>query len=138
MLLLSVLFNLQNCVSVFWILIFTQDIWGNVHYVPWGWSFSKKLWKKSFISQAKQIKGNLRYTFVDKRELEDNNAKISISPNITWTLLLFKASAFLQIFFPRSLLSWQVLRTSVFVGSKCLTSLTYFFLYYRTSIKNIK
>ena len=39
--------------------------------------------KKSFISQAKQIKGNLRYTFVDKRELEDNNAKISISPNIT-------------------------------------------------------
>ena len=33
MLLLSVLFHLQNCVSIFEILIFIQDIWGNVHYV---------------------------------------------------------------------------------------------------------
>ena len=34
MALLSVLFHLQNRVSVFEILIFSQDIWGNVHYVP--------------------------------------------------------------------------------------------------------
>ena len=33
MTLLSVLFHLQNCVSVFEILIFSQVIWGNVHYV---------------------------------------------------------------------------------------------------------
>ena len=31
---LSVLFHLQNRVSVFEILIFSQDIWGDVHYVP--------------------------------------------------------------------------------------------------------
>ena len=34
MALLSVLFHLQNRVSVFEILIFSQDIWENVHYVP--------------------------------------------------------------------------------------------------------
>ena len=32
--LLSVFFHLQNCVSVLEILIFSQDIWVNVHYVP--------------------------------------------------------------------------------------------------------
>ena len=32
--LLSALFHLQNRVSIFEILIFSQDIWGNVHYVP--------------------------------------------------------------------------------------------------------
>ena len=34
--------------------------------------------------------------------------------------LLFKASAFLQISFPRNLLFRQVLKTSVFLNSKCL------------------
>ena len=32
--LLSVLFHLQNNVSVFLILIFSQEIWGNVRHVP--------------------------------------------------------------------------------------------------------
>ena len=32
--LLSVRSHLQNCVSVFKILIFSQDIWVNAHYVP--------------------------------------------------------------------------------------------------------
>ena len=32
--LLSVLFYLQNVSQFFEILIFSQDIWGNVHYVP--------------------------------------------------------------------------------------------------------
>ena len=32
--LLSALFHQQNRVSIFEILIFSQDIWGNVHYVP--------------------------------------------------------------------------------------------------------
>ena len=31
--LFSVLFHLQNCVSVFEILIFSEVIWGNVHYI---------------------------------------------------------------------------------------------------------
>ena len=36
------------------------------------------------------------------------------------TFLLFKASAFLQIFFPRNLLFRQVLRTSIFLNIKYL------------------
>ena len=36
------------------------------------------------------------------------------------TFLLFKASAFFQSLFPRNLLFGQVLRTSVFLNSKCL------------------
>ena len=36
------------------------------------------------------------------------------------TFLLFKASAFLQIFLPRNLLFRQVLRTPVFLNSKCV------------------
>ena len=51
---------------------------------------------------------------------EANIAKINVFPNITCIFLLFKASAFLQIFFPRNLLLQQVLRTSVFLNSKCL------------------
>ena len=34
MFLLSVLFHLPNHVSVFWTFLFSQYIWGNVHYVP--------------------------------------------------------------------------------------------------------
>ena len=51
---------------------------------------------------------------------EDNNAKINVFPIITCKFLLIKASAYLQIFFPRNLLFRQVLRTSVFLNSKCL------------------
>ena len=51
---------------------------------------------------------------------EDNNAKISVFPNMPCTFLLFKASAFLQVFFPRKLLFRQVLRMAVFLNSKCL------------------
>ena len=51
---------------------------------------------------------------------EDNNVKIKVFPNIPCTFLLFKTSAFLQIFFPRYLLFRQVLRTSVFLSSICL------------------
>ena len=55
-----------------------------------------------------------------RKTAEDNNAKINIFPNIPCTFLHFKASIFLPIFFPRDLLSRQVLRTSVFLNSKCL------------------
>ena len=34
MALLSLLFHLQNVSQLFKILIFSQDIWGNIHYVP--------------------------------------------------------------------------------------------------------
>ena len=46
---------------------------------------------------------------------EDNNAKIKIFTDISCTFLHFKASAFLQIFFPRYLLFRQVLRKLVFL-----------------------
>ena len=49
----------------------------------------------------------------------DNNAKINVFPNIPCTFLLLKAGTF-QIFFPRNLLFWQDLRTSVFLNSKRL------------------
>ena len=39
---------------------------------------------------------------------------------MSYTYLLFKASAFLQIFFPRNLPLRQVLRTTVVLNSKCL------------------
>ena len=54
------------------------------------------------------------------KNAEDKNAKINVFPNIPCIFLLFKASAFLQIFFPRNLLFRQVLKTSVFFNSKYL------------------
>ena len=66
-------------------------------------SFPKEIWKKTFISRAKQFKSNLRHAFVDK----DDNAKVNVPPDIPCTFLLFKASAFLQIFFPRKSKFWE-------------------------------
>ena len=54
---------------------------------------------------------------------EDNNVKIKVFPNIPCTFLLFKVSAFLQLFFPRNLLFRQVFRTSAFLNIKCLKTL---------------
>ena len=51
---------------------------------------------------------------------EDNNAKINVFPNVSCTFLFFKASAFLQMFFPRNLFFRQVLRRPVFLNSKSL------------------
>ena len=75
------------------------------------------------------MRRNLRHGSVEGKTAEDDNAKINIFPNILCTFLLFKASAFLQIFFPR--FEIEVLRTSVFVNSKYLKFLyllTYVFL----------
>ena len=71
--------------------------------------------------------------FCRRKTTEDNNAKINVSPNISYTFLLFKASAFLQIYFPRNLLVRQVLRTPVFFNGKCLT----FFCQFISLLKNI-
>ena len=50
--LLSVLFHLQNHVSVL-ILIFIQDIWGDVHYVPEINPISKGTLIKAFYLPSK-------------------------------------------------------------------------------------
>ena len=117
----------------FEISIFSQDIWGNVHYVPEINLISSGTLIKAFIFQEKQIKRNLRHGFVRRTTAEDNNAKINVCPNIPCAFFLFKASASLQFFLPRNLLFRQVFRTSVFLSSKCLPFL-YLFI---SLLKNI-
>ena len=102
------------------ILIFSQHIWGNVHYVPEINLISHGTLKKAFYLLNKTILKKSEIRFCRQKTADDNDAKINVFPNIPCTFLLFKASAFLQIFFPRSLLFRQVLRTSVFLSSKWL------------------
>ena len=72
--LLSVLFYLQNVSQFFEILIFSQDIWGNVHYVPEinliSYGTLIILNSDYFISRTKQFKRNLRHGFVDEWQLK--------------------------------------------------------------------
>ena len=75
---------------------------------------------KAFYLPNKTILKKSETSFCGRKTAEDNNVKINVFPNISCTFLLFKASAFLQIFFPRNLLFRQVLRKSVFLNSKCL------------------
>ena len=56
---------------------------------------------------------------------EMNSLKKNVFPNIPCTFLPFKASAFLQIFFPRNLLFQKVFKMSVFLNSKGLKSFLY-------------
>ena len=128
---LSVLFHLKNLVSVFWNFNVYPRYLGKRSLCPWHQPHFQRNSDKSFISRAKQIKRNLR-RFCRRKTAEDN-AKIHVSPNIPCTFLLFEASAFLQIFFPRNLLFRQVLRTSVFLNSKCLT-----FLYFNLFISLLR
>ena len=58
--------------------------------------------------------------FCRQNTAEDNNAEINLSPTIPCTFLLFKTSAFLQIFFLKNFLIGQVLRMLVFLTGKCL------------------
>ena len=66
----SVLFHLQNRVTVFEILIFSQDIWGDVHYVREINLISLGTLLKAFYLQTKQLERNLRHGFVDERHLK--------------------------------------------------------------------
>ena len=43
----------------------------------------------------------MRHSFVDEKTMEQDNIKIKISPNRSCTILLFKASEFVQIFFSK-------------------------------------
>ena len=80
-------------------------------------SFSKELYNY-LLSKTNEKKSET--WFCRRTTVEDNNAKINVSPNKPCTFLLFKAGVFLQIFFPRYLLFQRVLRTSVFLNSKYL------------------
>ena len=102
------------------ILSLSQDIWGNVHYVPEINLISYGTLIKAFFLPNKTILKKSDTRFCRRKTAEDNNTKINDFPNIPCTCLLFKASVFLQIFFPRNLLFRQVLRTSGFFNGKCL------------------
>ena len=84
-------------------LIFSQDIWGNVHYVPEINLISQGTLIKAFYLPKKTISKKSETRFCRRKTAEDNNAKIKVFPNMPCTFLLFKASAYLQIFFPRNL-----------------------------------
>ena len=104
----------------FEILRFSQDIWGNVHYVPEINLISEGNLIKAFYLPNKTIYKKSEAQFCRRKTAEDNDAKINVFLNIPCTFLLFKASAFLRIFFPRNLHFRQVLRTSVFLNRRCL------------------
>ena len=95
-------------VSVFEILTFSQDIWRNVHYVREIKLISKGIPIKAFYppSKANQKKSETR--FCRRKTAKEDNAKIIVSPNIPCTFMLFKASLFLQIFFPRKSKFWEL------------------------------
>ena len=102
----QVLFNhgsfIYKTVSQFFeILIFSQDICGNVHYVPEIIFISSGTLIKAFHLPNKTIQKKSERRFCRRKRAEDNNAKINIFPKIPCTFLLFKVRAFLQIFFPR-------------------------------------
>ena len=88
----------------FEILIFSQDIWGNVHYVSEINLISQGTLIKAFYLPSKANQKKSETQFCRRKAAEDNNAKINVSPNIHCIFLLFKASAFLEIFIPRNLL----------------------------------
>ena len=54
----------------FEVLIFNQDIWGNVHYVREDNLISQGTLKKPFIYREKHIKENLTHVLVYQRELK--------------------------------------------------------------------
>ena len=123
----------KPCLSFFEILIFNQDIWGNVHYVPEINLISWGTLMKALYLASKPNKKKSETQFCRQKTAEDNNAKINIFPNIFCTFLLFKAIPLLLISFSKNLLFLQVLRTSVFLNSKCLTFL-YLFISLLTNI----
>ena len=55
---------------------------------------------KAFYLPSKTNQKKYGTQFYRRKTAEDNNAKINVSPNIPRTFLLFKSSAFFQIFLP--------------------------------------
>ena len=112
-----------NVSQYFEILIFSQYIWENVHYVSEINLISYKNLIETFYLPSKMNLKKYETWFCRGKTAQDDNAKIKFSPNIPGTFLLVRASAFLQIFFLRNFLFPQVLRTSVFLNSKSLKTL---------------
>ena len=101
-------FSSDKTVSQFFeILIFSQDIYGNVHYVPEINLISEGTLIKAFYFPNKTIQKKSETRFCSRKTAEDDYVNINVPSNITCTFLLFKVSAFLQIFFPRKSKFWE-------------------------------
>ena len=58
---------------------------------------------KSLLSAEREKLKEIRGTILYKKDAEDDNVKINVSPNINCTFTVFKASAFPQIFSPKKM-----------------------------------
>ena len=118
---LSVLFHRQNHVSVLRNFNFQPRYLGKCLFCLYNQPhFLRNSDKSLFYLPSKTILKKSETWLCREKTAEDSNTKINFFPNIPCTFLLFKASAFLQVFFLRNLLFRQVLRKSVFLNSKCL------------------
>ena len=119
---------LSSAVSVFWNFNFWPRYSGKCSLCPWNQRQFPSNSDKSLLSPKENKLKEIWDIILQRQKIaEDNNAKINVSLNIFYIFLVFKASAFLQILFPKNLLFRQNLRTSVFLDSKCLTFLYLFF-----------
>ena len=94
--LLSVLFHLQNCVSVFLNFNFKPRYLRKRTLCPWNQPHFLRNSDKNLLSPEQNKFKKPETCFCRRKTVEDNNSKINVSPNIPYTFLLFKASAFLS------------------------------------------
>ena len=93
---------------------------------------------KAFYLPSKTNQKKSETRFCRPKSAEDSNAKINVSPNISCTFLIFKASAFFQIFVPKIYFSVKFWELQFFSIVNVWHSFTYSYLYKRMSFKNIK
>ena len=94
---ISAFFIYKTESQFFEILIFSRNIWGNVHYVREINLISQGTLIKTFYIPIKTNQKKSETRFYRRKTAEDDNATINVSANIPCTFLLFKGSAFLQI-----------------------------------------
>ena len=126
-------FTYKSLSQFFKILIISQDIWWIVYYVSEINLISQGTLIRAFYLPNKTNQKKPETGCCTRKTAAENNAKSNFPPNIPGSFLLFKATAFLQIFFLRNVLFRQVLRTSIFINCKILTFLFLFI----SLVKNI-
>ena len=70
------------------ILIFNQDVWGNVHYVPAINLISYRTLIKVLYFPSKTNQNKSETWFCGQKTTEDNKAKINVSPDTSSKLVL--------------------------------------------------
>ena len=100
--LLSVLFHLQNRVSVFWNFNFQPRYLGKRSLCPWNQPHFRGNSVKAFYLPSKTNQKKSETRFCRRKIAEVNNAKIKFSPNIPCTFLMlahFFKLPFREIYF---------------------------------------